>query len=66
MPTFLGKPYTSLIDHPGMVLYTPRPTMSEQVEAMLTSIFQLWPIFILNAVFIIFAGVIFFTLVRFH
>ena len=40
--------------------------MSEQVEAMLTSIFQLWPIFILNAVFIIFAGVIFFTLVRFH
>ncbi|XP_065060769.1 uncharacterized protein LOC135688019 isoform X3 [Rhopilema esculentum] len=62
MPTFLGKPYSSLIDHPGMVLYTPRPTMSEQVEAMLTSIFQLWPIFILNAVFIIFAGVIFFTL----
>ncbi|XP_065061366.1 uncharacterized protein LOC135688444 isoform X2 [Rhopilema esculentum] len=62
MPTFQGKPYISLIDHPGMVLYTPRPTMSEQVEAMLTSIFQLWPIFILNAVFIIFAGVIFFTL----
>ena len=40
--------------------------MSEQVEAMLTSIFQLWPIFILNAVFIIFAGVLFFTLVRIH
>ena len=63
MPVFLGKPYVSMISHPGMILFTPKPSISEQVDDMLTSIARLWPIFIINLVFVLIAGIVFFVLV---
>ena len=63
MTTFIGNPYVSLIVHPGMVLFTPKPSISEQVTDMMTSLARLWPIFVINAVFILAAGIIFFFLV---
>ena len=64
MPVFLGKPYVSMISHPGMILFTPKPSISEQVDDMLTSLFRLWPIFVINTIFIIMAGIVFAALVR--
>ena len=63
MRTLQGHPYISVIDHPGMILFTAKPTVSEQVSQMIGTIFKLWPIFIVNAVFIMIAGIIFWFLV---
>ena len=64
MAVFVGKPYVSLIVHPGMVLFTPKPSIPEQIDDMVVSILNLWPIFIINVAFISMAGIIFAALVR--
>ena len=63
MRSLQGFPYVSIIDHPGMILFTAKPTVSEQVSQMLESVFKLWPIFVVNTVFIVIAGIIFWSLV---
>ena len=63
MTTFIGKPYVSLIVHPGMVIFMPKPSIPEQVNEMVASLFNLWPIFIINIAFISMAGIIFAALV---
>ena len=63
MAVFIGKPYVSLIVHPGMVLFTPKPSIPEQITKMMVSLVRLWPIVIVNLVFILVAGIIFFFLV---
>lgn len=65
MAVFLGKPFISLIGHPGMVLFTPKQSIQEQVDEMLKSIFMLWPVFALNLSFITVAGIVYFLLVNF-
>ena len=64
MTTFIGNPYVSLIAHPGMVLFTPKPSISEQINEMIASIGKLWPIFLVNVALIAMAGIAFAALVR--
>ena len=63
MTTFIGNPYVSLVAHPGMVLFTPKPSISEQVDDMVESIASLWPIFFINGALIAMAGIVFAALV---
>lgn len=63
MRSLQGHPYVSVTDHPGMILFTAKPTVPEQVSRMLGSVFKLWPIFVVNTVFIVIAGIIFWFLV---
>jgi len=48
-----------LVAHPGMVLFTPKPSISEQVDDMVESIASLWPIFFINGALIAMAGIVF-------
>eukprot|EP00795_Rhopilema_esculentum_P007218 gene7217-12900_t len=62
LPAFLGKPYISLVEHPGMVLFTAKPTRAEQIADMMNALFKLWPILAINLLFILLAGIIFWAL----
>ncbi len=63
LASYLGRPYVAAVDHPGMILFIPKETVAEQVSRSLNLLWNLWPIFVINLVFICLAGIIYFCLV---
>ncbi len=64
LEAILDQPYVGAVDHPGMILFVPKETISEKVTATLKLLGSLWPIFVVNIVLIALAGIIFISLVR--
>ena len=64
MRTYLNNNiFVPVVKHPGVVFFTVKESISQQVDYMLEAVAGVWPIFIVNIVLIMLSGLIIWSLV---